>query len=137
MAQRNAARKVREALPGSRGISPNPHTNLLLADVVLRTGGYLFRRTVQKGLLGAKYDKAKARQIVKGRSMGESLLGFMIARAAVGSVPGAILVGGGLLAKTLYDRKNADQSRLEGEMELERMAEDGMNEDGWITDIPD
>ena len=122
---------------GGFGPSPNPHTNLMLADVALRTGTYLFRRSVQKGILGTRYDKRKARQIVKGRSLGESMLGFLVARAAVKSVPSAILVGGGLLAKTLYDRRHAYDSEIEGEIELEEMAHDGEGEDGWITEPSD
>lgn len=35
-----------------------------------------------------------------------SLLGAVATRLATRSVPGAILVGGALLAKTLYDRKH-------------------------------
>ena len=122
---------------GGLGPSPNPHTNLMLADVALRTGTYLFRRSVQKGILGTRYDARKARQIVKGRSLGESLLGFLVARTAVTSVPGAILVGGGLLAKTLYDRSKGTDSQIEGEMDMERMAQEGEGEDGWITERAD
>ena len=136
MATRNRSRFGRFS-QGGFGPSPNPHTNLMLADVALRTGTYLFRRSVQKGILGTRYDKRKARQIVKGRSLGESMLGFLVARAAVKSVPSAILVGGGLLAKTLYDRAHARESEIEGELEMEEMAHDGEGEEGWITESAD
>ena len=87
------------------GISPNPMTNLLLTDLVLRGGGQIMRHAVERGLLGTKYSKDKAKNIVKGRSMIQTMVGTALARIATRSVPGAIIVGGGMLAKTLYDRK--------------------------------
>ena len=85
--------------------TPNPMTNMILADLVLRGGGALMRRAVEKNLLGRTLGKGKAQKIIKGRTMGQTLLGTAVARIATRSVPGAILVGGGLLAKALYDRK--------------------------------
>jgi hypothetical protein len=41
------------------------------------------------------------------------------------SVPGALIVGGGLLAKTLYDRRKARTARAEGEKDIQEMSEDG------------
>ena len=40
-----------------------------------------------------------------------SLLGGIATRLATRSVPGAIIVGGALLAKTLYDRKHTYDAR--------------------------
>lgn len=85
--------------------TPNPLTNMILADVVLRGSGALMRRAVEKGLLGRSVGKGKAEKIIKGRTMGQTLLGTAVARIATRSVPGALIVGGGLLAKALYDRK--------------------------------
>lgn len=45
-----------------------------------------------------------------GSSLINGLAGAAILRIALGSVPGAIIVSGGLLAKTLYDRKKARQA---------------------------
>ncbi|MFX8370036.1 hypothetical protein ABTL62_19460, partial [Acinetobacter baumannii] len=52
----------------------------------------------------------KGGKIIKGRTIGHTLVGTALARVATGSVPGAIVVGGGLLAKTLYDRKRAREA---------------------------
>lgn len=122
------AEKAGDALPGAEqlhGPSPNPATNLIIADVALRGSATLARRAVERGLLGSKYTPSKARSILKGRTMGETLLHTAIARIAVTSVPGAILVGGGLIAKTLYDRSKGAQARLEGEAKLHAAAKDG------------
>lgn len=43
----------------------------------------------------------------KGASLGKGLAGVALARIATRSVPGAILIGGGMLAKLLYDRRRA------------------------------
>lgn len=121
--------KLAEAMPGEpaelHGPSPNPHTNLLIADVALRGSSMLMRRAVEQGLLGSKYPTRKARAILQGRSWSQTLLHSAIARVAVRSVPGALLVGGGLIAKTLYDRSRSNVARAKGEIALHEMAEDG------------
>lgn len=103
--------------------SPSPMTNLILADVLLRAGGSLLRRTVETGVLGQTFGKNKAKKIVKSRSMTQTLIGTAIARIATRSVPGAILVGGGLLAKTLYDRRRKAKARIEGAAAVEKQAD--------------
>lgn len=127
------ADKARALLPGDprdlHGPSPNPHTNLLIADVALRGGTMLARRAVERGLLGSKYAPRKAKAIMRGRTFGETLVHSAIARFAMQSVPGAIIVGGGLIAKTLYDRSRPHQARVEGEAALHAKAKDGEKED--------
>ena len=93
------------------GPSPNPKTNLIVADVALRGGAALVRHGIERGLLGRAYGPDKARKIMKRRTLGESLASAAVSRLALGSVPGAILVGGGLLAKTLFDRRNEKKHR--------------------------
>lgn len=105
--------------------SPNPMTNLVLADIALRGGGQILRRAVEKGLLGKAYTPIKAAELIKGRSMGQTLVGTAIARIATRSVPGALLVGGGLLAKTLYDRKRGKQATDSGRKAVEKQARRG------------
>jgi hypothetical protein len=101
------------------GPSPNPATNLILADIALRGGGRLLRNAVERTLLGVKYPDGKARDIVKGRTMVQTLVGTAVARLATRSIPGALIVGGGLLAKTLYDRsKDHREARAEGEADI-------------------
>lgn len=124
-----AKSKSKALLPGSssdlHGPSTNPHTNLLIADIALRSSSVLARRAVERGMLGSKYSKRKASAILKGRSFTETLLHSIVARIATRSMPGAILVGGGLVAKTLYDRARSRQALYEGEDKLQEMAEDG------------
>lgn len=110
------------------GPSPNPRTNMIVADVALRSGSMLARRAVERALLGSRYTPRKARAILKGRGIGETLLHTAIAKVATRSVPGMIMVGGGLLAKTLYDRHKGGTSKLKGEVEMAEMAEDGDEE---------
>lgn len=110
------------------GPSPNPATNLVIADIVLRTGTTLARRAVERGVLGASYSPRKAKSILKGRTIGETLLHGALARVAIGSVPGAIVVGGALVAKTLYDRSRGRQAREQGAADLHAQAVDGATE---------
>jgi hypothetical protein len=110
------------------GPSPNPATNLVIADIVLRTGTTLARRAVERGVLGASYSPRKAKSILKGRTVSETLIHGALARVALGSIPGAIAVGGALVAKTLYDRSRARQARAEGAADLHEMAQDGADE---------
>lgn len=106
--------------------SPNPMTNLIIADLALRGGGRLLRHAVERTLLGTKYTKAQARDLVKGRSMAQTLVGTAITRIAMRSVPGALVVGGGLLAKTLYDRrKGKAAARAEGQADIAEQAKKG------------
>lgn len=105
--------------------SPNPMTNLIIADVALRAGGALLRHGVERGLIGTKLGAKKAGRVIKGRSMMQTLVGTAIARIATRSVPGAIIVGGGMLAKTLYDRKRKTEAKVEGAAAVEKQAERG------------
>ena len=117
--------KATAALKDVHGPSPNPMTNLIIADVALRGGGRLLRHMVERSLLGVKYPKAKASQIIKGRGMTQTLLGTAVARIATRSVPGALLVGGSLIAKTLYDRAKSRQAKTEGQRDVEEQAKAG------------
>ena len=52
----------------------------------------------------------EARKMGKGNGLLNFGLGLLAARVATRSVPGALLVGGALVAKTLYDRsREADE----------------------------
>ena len=105
--------------------SPNPMTNLILADIALRAGGALLRRGVEKGLVGTAMGTAKAGKVIKGRTMMQTLVGTALARVATRSVPGAIVVGGGLVAKSLYDRKQKRKAEAAGAAAVEDQAERG------------
>jgi hypothetical protein len=68
-------------------------------------------RSKGKGSLGASVLGAAAGHLIgretTGRGMIGAGIGFVATRIATRSIPGAIVVGGGLLAKSLYDRKKA------------------------------
>ncbi|MFM6931451.1 MAG: hypothetical protein ACKOUT_04320 [Novosphingobium sp.] len=109
---------------GQGGLSPNPMTNLLITDLLLRGGGRLLKNAVERTVLGTSFAPGKAKKIVKGRSMTQTLVGTALARIATKSVPGAIVVGGGMLAKALYERRHKRKSVAKGE---EQAAEQAAN----------
>ena len=125
--------KAGDAIKGTPGISPNPMTNLLLTDLVLRGGGQIMRHAVERSLLGTRYSKQKAKNIVKGRSMIQTIVGTALARVATRSVPGAILVGGGVLAKTLYDRSKGRAAAREGAQDVREQITEGRKESDPIV----
>lgn len=109
--KRKSSRAVKKALTQTRsgiekvpGPSPNAATNVLIAEILVRSAGRIARRSMEKGLLKARFDQEQAAAIVEGRGLTHTLVSTTIARVATRSVPGALLVGGGLVAKTLYDR---------------------------------
>ena len=99
-----AVTRSNDTVPGP---STNPATNLIVSDLILRSIGRLARHSVEKGLLGRRYGKDVAKLAVENRSLIETLAVFGATRLATRSVPGAALVAGSLLAKTLYDRRRS------------------------------
>ena len=125
-APRNALETAVDKAPSP---SPNPMTNLIIADLALRGGGQLLRHAVERTLLGTKYSKAEAKNLVKGRTMIQTLIGTALARVAVRSAPGALVIGGGLLAKSLYDRrKGKAAAKAEGRAAIAKQADKGSEE---------
>jgi len=113
-----------EAEHGVPGPSRNPATNLLLADIVLRAAFRLGRRYLERGLLRSHFTPNQAKRIVKGRPLSTSIGAMLVTRFATRSIPGAMLVGGGLLAKVMLDRrKSARQAHAEGEKKLVEQAD--------------
>ena len=113
-------------LDGVDGPSPNPMTNLILTDLLLRGGGQIMRHAVEASLLKTKYDKTKAKKIIAGRSLTQTLVATAVARIATRSVPGMILVGGGTLAKLLYDRsRDKRAAQADGKAAIDKLAADG------------
>ena len=86
------------------GPSTNPATNLLIADLVVRGVTRITRNTLHKSVLRTGYTAEKAQKLVEDHTIVSTLALYGLAKFATRSVPGAVLVGGGLLAKTLYDR---------------------------------
>lgn len=89
----------------------SPVTSLIIGDMAMRAGQALLRRGVETGVLhGAK---AKGGRLIRGRTLRETLIGTALAQVARSSVPGAILVGGGIVAKALRDRRRASKMRAD------------------------
>ena len=121
-----AADATKAKLSAVEGPSPNPMTNLILTDLLLRGGGQIMRHAVEASLLKAKYDKTKAKKIIAGRSLTQTLVATAVARIATRSVPGMILVGGGTLAKLLYDRsRDKRAAQADGKAAIDKLAADG------------
>jgi hypothetical protein len=114
---------------GIPGPSTNPATNLIIADIAMRGVGRVARTALQKGMLRAGFDEGQARKIADDRTMLSSILLYGASRIATRSIPGAALVGGGLLLKTLYDRGESRRTaRLKGEKTLKAMTSDDAND---------
>lgn len=92
--------------------SNNPTTNLLIADVVIRSASLLFRKNIEKRLAKASGKSARgARKLVENRGLLKTVGLYGASRLATRSVPGLMVVTGGLVAKTLYDRGKQYQER--------------------------
>ncbi|RDC60663.1 hypothetical protein HME9302_01878 [Alteripontixanthobacter maritimus] len=107
------------------GPSPNPATNLILYDIALRGIGRLTRHTLQKGLLRRSFDAKLAKDIVENRSMLSTLASYGVTKIATRSIPGAVLVSTGMVAKTLFDRSQSRRSaKRAGLKQLDKQAEE-------------
>ena len=105
------------------GPSPNPSTNIIIHDILLRSAGRLTRQTLEKALLGRQYGSKFAKDVVENRSLVQTLAAYGVTKVATKSVPGALLVGAGLFAKTLFDRSQSRrQSRRSGEKALRKQS---------------
>jgi hypothetical protein len=117
--RRNAGRKSGN-VPGP---STNPATNLLIMDIAIRGASLLAARGIEKAALKLRYHRDEAGQIVEGRSLVGTLTATSAARMATRSVPGFLLVSGGLLAKALVDRSlRPRDARRKGDRKLAKQA---------------
>jgi len=86
--------------------------NRLLAAMVRKGGGQLLEAAIAKALPDERPAQGAAEKPKK------SLLGGVASvvamRVATRSVPGAIVVGGAVLAKKLYDRRHAQRAVRSG-----------------------
>lgn len=93
--------------------SPNPATNLLIADIVVRGATSLFRKGVQKRVAEkTARDETEAQHVLDGRGIITTLGLYGASKLATRSPVGLGIVAGGLVLKTLYDRGSARQKRL-------------------------
>lgn len=103
--RRASGKRTDTGKPGeSRLPSPDPVTNMIIADVVLRGAGSMLRQRLEKGLLTGQLDGDKARRLVENRGMVSTLALWGASRLATRSPVGLAVVAGGLAAKVLYDR---------------------------------
>lgn len=125
--RRALARLRRGPLDRSAGVpgpSPDPSSNLVMADVAMRMGSYIVRRAIERSFLKGRYGKQTARDIVKNRTIVQTLTSAAIARFATGSLPGAAIVTTGMAAKVLLDRSRARRrAEAEGDARLLEQAE--------------
>lgn len=82
--------------------------NRLLSEIARKRGGQLLDAAIDKVLPGETLTTAKRKTLLGG------IAGAMAIRIATRSVPGAIVVGGAVLAKKLYDRRHAKRSPAKG-----------------------
>ncbi len=114
------AEQANAAVPG-----PSPMLSLMIANIALRGGDKLLRHAVKRGLLGKAGGPGIATNPAKAPTIAQTLLGTALTRIATRSVPGALIVGGGLLAKALYDRKHARDAGETGEKAVEKQPRRG------------
>lgn len=122
----NAAGIEANRVPGP---SPNPATNLVIHDIVLRSVGRLSRMAVEKALLGRQYGREFAKDAVENRSIVQTLAAYGVTKVATRSIPGFALVSTGLLAKTLFDRS---QSRRKAERNGDKTLREQADPDSMI-----
>ncbi len=98
---------------GAEAAVASPLTTMILTDIALRAGTKLLQRGPTGRVLARALPFGRAANTVKGPSLAGSLVGTALAKVATRSVPGAIFVGGGLMAKALYDRRKAKRIHAE------------------------
>lgn len=112
---RGQARARGEAVPG---LSPNPAANLIMANAIVRTGSILLRRAVDKRMLRGRYGKETAEAAAENQGLGSTLTALALSKVAARSSTGAVMVGGGMLAKALYDRRQVKKARTKGDAKI-------------------
>jgi len=93
-------RRRKKASPAKRAVR-NPLLRVMTADMVLRAGSYLLRQGVRHGLVrGRTADKVPDHP----PTMTTRVVTAAASAVATRSVPGALLIGSGLVLRTLYRR---------------------------------
>lgn len=79
--------------------------NPLLATIVRKGGGKLLDLAVGRFIEAKPGENSDTPAKKPKRTLTKTIAGAAVTRIATRSVPGAIVVAGGILAKTLYDRR--------------------------------
>lgn len=97
---------------GGAASGPNglPARNLMLADIVMRMGTSVLRHGVEVMFLRGRYGKKTAKDLTQNRGLGRTLASTAIAKIGSKSLPGAVLVSGGMVIKLLFDRSKDRQA---------------------------
>jgi hypothetical protein len=87
-----------------------PMDNRVIARIAREQGPRLIEQTIKALVAGAVVqEEITAERASKKPSFGKRIASAALVRVATRSVPGAIIVSGGLLAKVLHDRHKARQ----------------------------
>ncbi len=106
-----SATDAREAAPSAKRSLP------------ARGASFLGRKAAEKLFVGSSLGKALAEEAAQNTALTNSLITFGITKIGTRSVPGAVLVGTGLVLKSLYDR--SEKRRKQGpyaQRKLDRQA---------------
>ncbi len=89
-------------------------TGAMASEIVIRSVGSMVRQAFERGVLSRRYDKDTAKKFLDNRSVLHTAAAFGVTKIATRSLPGALLVGTGLVAKTLFDRGKARRTKRKG-----------------------
>ena len=105
---KRSAAKSAKANPAPPEAETGPATvvaDVIIADIAMRAAEAMLRRGVDRALPGSTGGAKLGGGLSRG--IGARIIRFAALRVATRSVPGAIVVGGALVAKSLYDRRRA------------------------------
>jgi hypothetical protein len=105
------------------GKPPKTGPGTIAADLALREGAALARRAMEKRLARSGYSKKQIRKIIEGKGFGRNVAATAIARLATRSIPGALVVGSGLVAKALFDLRRSRRGEPDAGETLEAVEE--------------
>ena len=104
--------------------------NRLIARIARQGGGKLLDAAVTR-LFPEKPEEDDQKKKDTTRAITGAIAGVALTRVASRSVPGAIVIGGGILAKKLYDRRkvrlaetSAQPAKLPGDQEADEDSDD-------------
>ncbi len=86
------------------GLSSNPVTNMVIADIVMRGASAVLRKRVETGMLTGTLAADQATKLVNKRGLISTVALWGASRLATRSPLGLVVVAGGLAAKVFYDR---------------------------------
>lgn len=93
---------------------------LIAANLAMKLGTSMLRGTVERAILRGRFGESAAERILKEKRVKGSGLASTAAKYATRSRPGALVVGAGLLAKTLFDKGGERRARLSGKAAKKR-----------------